>query len=272
VFVLALGFGAPPAAGQAPSPAGQTLSRDVATQAFSDADVTHLIDKLDASLAKPTDAKVWTDNARFALWDFARTLQTERLTPAQEARVRSHLARIVAAHPDQAALISRSQHMVEALRPGMVAPEILGRDLDGHELKLSDFRGKVVVLVFSGDWCGICRSHYPVERQLLEMYKDRPFAIVGVNSDHDAAAARRTQAEMGLAFRSWWDGDGPTNTDGPIARAWNVVGWPTMYVLDSTGVIQFVDLWRDELVTRVGQLLADAPRARPPVALPSTVK
>ena len=45
-----------------------------------------------------------------------------------------------------------------------VAPEIEGKDADGDAFKLSDYRGKVVVMTFSGNWCGPCRAMYPDER------------------------------------------------------------------------------------------------------------
>ena len=235
-------------------------SRHVALETFTDDRVASLIHKLDRDLAPLTDPATWGDGARFPLWDFARTLQAGQLTASQAAQIRAHLEAIAGAHPRDADLVARSQHMLDALSPGHVAPEIVGRDLDGRTLKLSDFRGKVVVLVFSGNWCGICRSNYPYERRLLELFKGRPFAIVGVNSDADPAAAQRAQEGQGLTFRSWWDGKGAKPTDGPIASAWNVVGWPTVYVIDVNGVIRFVDLHQDDLLAGVGQLLSSDPQ------------
>ena len=47
---------------------------------------------------------------------------------------------------------------------GQRAPEIEGQDVDGNPFKLSDYRGRVVLLTFSGNWCGPCRAMYPKER------------------------------------------------------------------------------------------------------------
>ena len=102
---------------------------------------------------------------------------------------------------------TRRAACVTKLTIGKTAPDIVGGDLDGVPFKLSDYRGKVVLLVFSGEWCGICRTQYPYERFLQELYKGWPFAILGVESGDDPALAKKTNGEQGLQFRRWWNGD-----------------------------------------------------------------
>ncbi len=75
---------------------------------------------------------------------------------------------------------------------------------------------------------------YPHERSLVEKFKDRPFVILGVNSDEDREQLKETIAKEKLTWRSFWDGG---STDGPIARRWNVTGWPTLYLIDHAGTI-----------------------------------
>jgi hypothetical protein len=75
---------------------------------------------------------------------------------------------------------------------------------------------------------------YPHERSLVEKFKDRPFVILGVNSDDDREQLKQVLVKEKLTWRSFWD-DG--STDGPIARRWNVTGWPTLYLIDHTGTI-----------------------------------
>ena len=130
-------------------------------------------------------------------------------------------------------------HQREDLRPGKPAPEITGQDLDGKPLKLSDYRGKVVVLVFWGAWCGPCMRSIPMEQALVERLKDRPFALLGINSDADREQARAVVAREGVNWRSWFDGG---RVDGPIAEEWHVRGWPTIIVLDRAGVIRYTGL------------------------------
>ena len=78
---------------------------------------------------------------------------------------------------------------------GQEAPDIAGTDADGQPFKLSDYRGKVVVLTFSGNWCGPCVAMYPAERALIERYKDKPFAILSVNTDADKETLRQSMAK-----------------------------------------------------------------------------
>jgi hypothetical protein len=75
---------------------------------------------------------------------------------------------------------------------------------------------------------------YPHERSLVEKFQGRPFVILGVNSDADRAQLKETVVREKLTWRSFWDGG---STDGPIARRWNVHGWPTVYLIDHDGQI-----------------------------------
>jgi peroxiredoxin len=120
------------------------------------------------------------------------------------------------------------------LIPGKAAPDIIGEDVDGKPLKLSDFRGKVVVLVFCGHWCGPCRGLYPLERALVEKHQGRPFTIVGVNSDSDREKVKAVAAAEKLTWPVFWDAGSP---NGPIQRQWNIWGYPTLYLIDHQGVI-----------------------------------
>src|SRR5262249_33819875 len=101
---------------------------------------------------------------------------------------------------------------------GRVAPEIVGKDVDEVAFKLSDYRGKVGVLTFSGNWCGPCRAMYPDERELVRRLKDKPFALLCVNTDQDRATLRKSIKDGEITWRCWWDG----GLEGPICKEWNV--------------------------------------------------
>ncbi len=77
---------------------------------------------------------------------------------------------------------------------------------------------------------------YPHERSLVKKHANDPFAIIGVNSDPDLKALAKTLKDESITWRSFWNG--PTGIRGPISQAWNVSGWPTVYLMDAKGVIR----------------------------------
>ena len=98
---------------------------------------------------------------------------------------------------------------------------------------------------------------YPHERSLVKRMANKPFALLGVNSDGDRDSIRKIVKEKNLTWRSWWDG--PPN--GAIASAWNVRSWPTIFVLDHEGVIRHKNLRGDNLDKAIDELVAKAEAA-----------
>jgi thiol-disulfide isomerase/thioredoxin len=135
---------------------------------------------------------------------------------------------------------------------GQVAPQIEGEDGDGKPFKLSDYRGKVVVLDFWGHWCPDCRAVYPQQRALAQRFAGKPFVLLGINSDKDKDALKKILKQRGVTWRWWWDGGG---REGPIASAWNVQAWPTIYVLDARGVIRYKG--HEELAEKLDRLVGE---------------
>src|SRR5947209_17051897 len=76
---------------------------------------------------------------------------------------------------------------------------------------------------------------YPHERSLVKKMEGKPFALLGVNSDQNRDAIKKVMKEEQITWRSFWNGG---STSGPISTAWNVHGWPTLYVIDARGVIR----------------------------------
>jgi peroxiredoxin len=150
------------------------------------------------------------------------------------------------------------------LRPGNLAPEIEGTDADGKALKLSDYRGKVVVLTFSGNWCGPCRAMYPAERKLVERLKGQPFAALSVNTDPKKETLQEAIRKGEITWRCWWDGAG-----GPIVKRWNVRSFPAVFVLDRRGVIRHTDLRGEALGAAVEGLLREQAGAPAPTPGPA---
>ncbi len=237
--------------------------RDIAMPAFTDAHISGLLTTLDTLLAKQTDPDKWTKDAGLHFWRLMNRLQLGQMSSTQEAMVLARFDAYEKTHPKDKAAIDIQRRTVRELMIGKIAPEIVGKDYDGVEFRLSDYRGKVTVLYFTGQWCGPCRGEYPYERLMLEVHKDDPFAIVSVNSDAKLETAKQAKVDEKLNFRSFWDGYLEKNTSGPIATAWNVTGWPAIYVLDAKGTIRFAQLRQEDILKAVNQLLAEQRAAAP---------
>jgi peroxiredoxin len=143
---------------------------------------------------------------------------------------------------------------LQHLQVGMKAPDIIGVDVNGKAVKLADYRGQVVVIVFWGDWHNPDYEGVRCERDLMSMYSDKSFAVVGINVTLKRQDLQKFLSQEQLNFPNICDGP-----DGPIAREWNVRGWPMRYVLDHHGVIRYRHLSGQRLGEVVKELLKKAP-------------
>ena len=119
--------------------------------------------------------------------------------------------------------------------PGLFHRLHEGVDVEGKPLKLSHYKGKVVLLVFWGSWCGPCMQQVPHERELAKRYKDRPFTVIGVDCGDTREVAGKTIERVNITWPNWYDG---AETGGPIATLYHVRGYPSMFLLDAEGTIR----------------------------------
>ena len=77
---------------------------------------------------------------------------------------------------------------------------------------------------------------YPHERSLVTRLAGKPFALIGINSDPRERLKSAMEREN-ITWRSFWDGG---TSNGPIAQAYHVTNWPTIYVIDHKGKIRHV--------------------------------
>jgi RNA polymerase sigma factor (sigma-70 family) len=116
---------------------------------------------------------------------------------------------------------------------GKPCPEIEGVDLDGKPLKLSDFKGKLVAVVF---WHSTWPGEVAQQKALVERLKGKPFILLGVNTDENPEAARKAAKDYGMTWPSWRDG-----TEGPIVERLHVESLSITLLVDAQGKILIKD-------------------------------
>jgi len=235
---------------------------------FDDAWIDRMLAGLDAMLELPETVNDFEREAGSLLRSFTQRLQYGRISEEQTARVLAHLDAFAEKHPELAEVVDDRRRYIEYLIPGRVAQPVVGEDLDGVEFSLEEYRGNIVVLVFSGEWCGPCRGEYPYHRFAMEQYKDEPIVFLGVNSDADPETILASKARGEAPdYRTWWDGHSQPDaeivaTEGPIATAWEVRAWPSIYVLDQEGAILHINKRSGELIAVLDEIVLDIRRAR----------
>jgi thiol-disulfide isomerase/thioredoxin len=136
------------------------------------------------------------------------------------------------------ALIGRDYgDIIPDLSVGKKAPDVKCLDLEGKAVKLSDFRGKVVVLDFWKTSCVPCLAMIPHQRALVEKLKGKPFALISINVDMDKDRLTKSLEKRPMPWTHWRD-----TSKGGIAEVWSVHSFPTIYILDAKGVIRHKDL------------------------------
>jgi serine/threonine-protein kinase len=121
---------------------------------------------------------------------------------------------------------------VPPLSGAKAAPDIVGADIDGKTFRLSDYRGKVVLLDFFIDSCSDCRALYPHERRLVKKYANQPFVLLGINGEGKERTLQQLLANQTVTWRCWWDGKQH------IHKEWQVDEWNTLYLIDHKGLIR----------------------------------
>lgn len=133
-----------------------------------------------------------------------------------------------------------------SLQVGCEAPEIEGKDADGVSFKLSDYRGKYVIVIFWGGWCHACHGTLPLMNQAAEQLKDKNAVVIGVNTDIETEA-KKALADYKVSFRNVLD----NTSSGPNTTLYNLRNFPTLYLIDPKGLIAIKNGSLDAMVAQI---------------------
>jgi len=163
--------------------------------------------------SKETDIASMTEYVKSSASPLVAGLLTERVFNGRNAFLETYQAvneRLVKAHPEMdftksfggkvASMVSTQQRQQAGnkVKVGQMAPEIDLPNLSGKNMKLSDLKGKIVLLDFWASWCGPCRKANPHVVEMYKKYKDQGFTVYSVSLDGlDTRAKSRYKGDEG---------------------------------------------------------------------------
>lgn len=133
--------------------------------------------------------------------------------------------------PKVSPMIGSTQPLTFGEVRGKEAPDFALQDLQGKQVKLSDFRGKAVLLNFWATWCGPCKIEMPWFVELQKQYGPQGFEIVGVALDDSGKdEIQKFAKEMGVNYTILQGQDA-------VGDAYGAIGLPTTFYIDRSGKI-----------------------------------
>jgi peroxiredoxin len=119
---------------------------------------------------------------------------------------------------------------------GSVAPDFTLKSNSGKNLKLSEFRGQVVMINFWATWCAPCRQEMPLLNRIHEQYRKAGFTLLGVNIDDRPEAAQAMARNLGVHFPILFD------SEKRVSRLYDVNAMPSTLLIDRDGRVRYIHL------------------------------
>ena len=164
----------------------------------------------------------------------------------------------------KAAIVEAGTHEPDSVgyivRVGDIAPELDMELTDGQKVKLSDLRGKVVMLQFTASWCGVCRKEMPfIESDIWQKHKANPnFALYGVDRDEPVETVKAFAEKTGVTYPLALD----PGADHFAKYADRKAGITRNVLIDKTGkIVMLTRLYNEEefatLCKKIDEMLAE---------------
>jgi len=158
-------------------------------------------------------------------------------------------------HPDFAGK-RQVQALLDKIKViGSEAKDFTTKDLAGNTVKLSDLRGKIVLLDFFAGWCAPCVVEIPNLIKLYNKYHAQGFEIVGISLDRTAQEAKDYVKKDGLTWTVTWEEPGYWNN--PVAKLYGIRSIPSMYLLDKQGKVLHTGLRGEALAKALADLFPE---------------
>ena len=108
------------------------------------------------------------------------------------------------------------------------------KDREGNNIRLSEYRGQVVLINFWASWCGPCRQEFPHLDDLHQKYEGLGFTVFGVNVEQDRALADKVLKDIPVTFPVLFD------NENRVSQLYDVDAMPATVLVDRNGEIRFM--------------------------------
>jgi thiol-disulfide isomerase/thioredoxin len=128
-----------------------------------------------------------------------------------------------------------SEYRMIEFHQGAVLPDFDFVDFDGRARKLSEFKGKYVLLDFWGSWCGPCLQQVPQLKTVHDRFRDRGFEILGIDYEYSAGTemVRPLLKEKAMS----WSNATPESVKDLVKNRFRISGFPTLILVGPDGVV-----------------------------------
>ncbi len=139
---------------------------------------------------------------------------------------------------------------------GQTAPDFALKSSTGENMRLSEYRGDVVMINFWATWCGPCRQEMPLLDELYQRYSRVGFNLLGVNIDDDSRRAMQMIEELGVNFPVLFD------ASKRVSEMYDVDAMPVTVIVDREGTVRYVHQgykpgYEDKYLTEIRTLLRE---------------
>lgn len=127
------------------------------------------------------------------------------------------------------------------------------KDTEGKDIKIADYKGKVVMVDFWAAWCGPCMAEAPNVVKAYEKYHPKGFEIIGISLDKSKDDMEKAMKEKGMTWRQYFDG---LYWQSKVGRAYGINAIPATYLVGPDGKIVTSNVRGPKLEAELGKLLS----------------